>query len=81
MATTEICALGAAIDTAVATGMFNNFDDAVASMTRMGKRFIPDPKNVKNYKRLFEEVYVKMDRNMAPPNRKIPEITGYPAQD
>jgi sugar (pentulose or hexulose) kinase len=80
MATTETCSLGAAIDAAVGTGMFDNFEDAVASMTRRGRFFEPKKENVKIYNDLFNEVYMKMCKTIAPLNRKIAKITGYPAE-
>jgi sugar (pentulose or hexulose) kinase len=81
MATPETCALGAAIDAAVGTGMFDNFEDAVASMTRRGRFFEPKKENVKIYNDLFNEVYMKMCKTIAPLNRKIAKITGYPADE
>ncbi len=79
MATPETCALGAAIDAAVGTGMFDNFEDAVASMTKRGRVFEPDKENAKIYNDLFNEVYMKICKTMAPLNKKIAKITGYPA--
>jgi len=55
--TPNLSALGAAIDAAVALGIYENFETAVANMVRTEEKFIPNPKNVEIYNRLFNEVY------------------------
>lgn len=81
METSEICALGAAIDVAVATGMHRNFDDAVKAMVRKGKTFEPNPANHRIYSDLFNDVYMKTYEVTEPLNRRIAQITGYPAEE
>jgi sugar (pentulose or hexulose) kinase len=81
METSEICALGAAIDTAVATGMYRSFDDAVKAMVRKGRTFEPKPAATKIYSDLFNEVYMKTYSALEPLNRKIAQITGYPPEE
>ncbi len=81
MATSEISALGAAIDTAVATGMHTNFEDAVKAMVRKGKTFEPNPESQKIYNDLYNDVYKKLYTVMEPVNMRIAQITGYPAED
>jgi sugar (pentulose or hexulose) kinase len=81
MGTSEIGALGAAIDAAVGTGMFSSFEEAVASMVKKGQTFEPRPENHRIYQRLYEEVYLQTYKALEPLNRKIAEITGYPPAD
>ncbi len=81
MATSEISALGAAMDAAVGTGMYANFDDAVAAMVKKGRTFEPNPQNHHIYTRLFNDVYKKTFSTMEPVYRRIAQITGYPAED
>jgi len=81
MATSEISALGAAIDAAVATGMYRNFDEAVKAMVRKGKTFMPNPAATRTYNSLFNDVYMQTYKVVEPLNRKIAQITGYPPED
>lgn len=81
MATSEISALGAAIDAAVATGLYPSFDAAVAAMVHKGKTFQPDAQTHRIYSQLFHEVYKKIFSTMAPIYRSIARITGYPAHE
>jgi sugar (pentulose or hexulose) kinase len=81
MATSEICALGAAIDVAVGTGMYRDFDEAVKAMVRKGRTFEPVPSSSRIYNDLFHEVYMKSYSLIEPLNRKIAQITGYPPEE
>jgi sugar (pentulose or hexulose) kinase len=81
MATSEISALGAAMDAAVGTGMYATFEEAVAAMVRKGKTFVPNPQSHRIYTQLFNDVYKKSFRTMEPMYRRIAKITGYPAED
>jgi len=81
MATSEICALGAAIDAAVGTGMFNSFDEAVASMVKKGRLFEPNAESHRIYDQLYNEVFKQTYKAVEPLNRKIARITGYPPED
>ena len=76
--TYETSGLGAAIDVAVGLGIYADFDEAIAKMTRVGKVFQPIPERVKLYRRLFNEVYLKMYPQLQPLYKSIREITGYP---
>ncbi|MHA1280855.1 MAG: FGGY-family carbohydrate kinase, partial [Candidatus Helarchaeota archaeon] len=55
--TPHLSALGAAIDAAVALGIYGSFETAVVNMVRTEEKFIPNPKNVEIYNRLFNEIY------------------------
>ncbi len=81
METSEIAALGAAIDAAVGTGIYATFEEAVAAMVRQGKTFMPNPQSHRVYTQLFHEVYKKSFNIMKPIYRKIAQITRYPAED
>ena len=79
MGTSEICALGAAIDAAVGTGMFSSFKDAVSAMVKKGRTFNPDPANNRIYEALYKDVYLQTYRALEPLYKKSAKITGYPA--
>lgn len=81
MATSEIAALGAAIDAAVGTDMFDSFEQAVSSMVKSGETFEPVPSNQRIYNDLFNDVYKRTFKVMEPLNKKIAHITGYPPED
>jgi sugar (pentulose or hexulose) kinase len=81
MGTWEISALGAAIDAAVGIGIYKSFEEAVKAMVRKGKTFEPNLQNHKVYTGLFNEVYKKSFEAMAPLNRQIALVTGYPPED
>ncbi len=81
MATSEICALGAAIDAAVGTGMFPNFKEAVGAMVKKGRTFQPNPASHNIYQSLYKEVYLQTYKTLEPLYRKIARITGYPASN
>ena len=81
MATSEIAALGAAMDAAVGTGMYATFEDAVAAMVHKGKTFQPSPHNHRIYSQLFNDVYKKSFCTLEPMYRRIAQITGYPAEE
>jgi sugar (pentulose or hexulose) kinase len=81
MATSEICALGAAIDAAVGCGMFPSFEQAVSSMVKKGRTFEPVAASSRVYDDLYRQVYSKTYTRLEPLYRKIASITGYPAED
>jgi sugar (pentulose or hexulose) kinase len=81
MATSEICALGAAIDAAVGTGMFASFDEAVASMVKKGRVSEPNAQNHRVYEELYQGVYLKTYGALEPLYKKIASVTGYPPED
>jgi sugar (pentulose or hexulose) kinase len=77
MNTYETCALGAAIDTAVATGIFGDFETAVNSMVHVGQEFLPDSEKSRIYGELFKDVYLKTFNALTPLYKRSTEITGY----
>lgn len=76
--THETSGLGAAIITAYGINEFSSLNDAVKKMVNYSDVFKPKPKNVKIYKSLFNEVYLKMYKKLEPLHKKIREITNYP---
>lgn len=73
----ETCALGAAIDAAVGTGMFGTFEEAVHSMVVTGEEFHPVKENHRIYNDLFNDVYLKTFDALMPLYKRSSEITGY----
>ncbi len=76
--TYETSGLGAAIITAYGINEFPSINEAVKNMVDYADTFYPKPENVKIYKALYEEVYLKMYKNLKPLYKKIREITKYP---
>ena len=76
--TYETSGLGAAIITAYGINEFSSLDEAVENMVNYADTFYPKPENVKIYKALYEEVYLKMYSKLNPLYKRIKEITGYP---
>jgi sugar (pentulose or hexulose) kinase len=77
--THETSGLGAAIVTAVGTGIHPCFESAMGCMVSEQKVFEPDPVRVHLYRRLYRRVYRKIYKSMAPLYAEIKKITGYPA--
>ncbi len=76
--TSNLAALGAAIDGAVALNIYDSFEQAITSMVRASRTFEPDAQNVAIYDRLYNEVYLRMYSALSPLHRRIADITGYP---
>jgi sugar (pentulose or hexulose) kinase len=76
--TFETSSLGAAVNAAVGMKYFDDYPSAVRSMTRRSEQFVPDPKNVEIYDRLFDKVYSRMYRSLQPLYEQIRTVTGYP---
>lgn len=76
--TYETSGLGAAIATAVGLGIYANFDEAIAAMTRVSKVYQPQPDVVKIYEALYSDVYLNMYKQLQPLYKSIRDITGYP---
>jgi sugar (pentulose or hexulose) kinase len=76
--THETSGLGAAIVTAVGTGIHSSFDAAIREMVKYDTFFEPDPGNVETYRNLYHRVYRKMYKSLSPLYAEIGEIVGYP---
>ncbi len=76
--TTETSGLGAAVLTAVGTGIYDTVAQAAEAMVRYEKEFVPDEKHVELYDRLHKKVYKKMYHAVEPLYHQIRKITGYP---
>ncbi|SFF34166.1 Sugar (pentulose or hexulose) kinase [Fontimonas thermophila] len=74
----ETSALGAAINAAVGLGLYPDYATAIRAMTRIERRFEPDPGAVRLYDALYREVYQHMYRQLKPLYTRIRAITGYP---
>ena len=71
----ETSGLGAAIDAAVGLGLHPNFPSAIASMTRIGRVFEPNPQHRQIYDALYTRVYCQMYERLLPLYREIQQIT------
>ncbi|WP_250163415.1 hypothetical protein [Psychrobacter sp. WY6] len=78
--TYEASGLGAAINCAVGLGVYSDHLTATQAMTHLGDEFMPIDANVQLYKRLYNEVYLKMYERLKPLYQSIQDITGYPAK-
>jgi len=78
--THETSGLGAAIDAAVGLGIHPSFEAAVASMTRTAETRDPDPAAHAIYEDLYQQVYLRLYRQLQPLYRDIRRITGYPPE-
>ncbi|AGP47638.1 carbohydrate kinase [Psychrobacter sp. G] len=78
--TYEASGLGAAINCAVGLGVYPDHLTATQAMTHLGDEFLPIDANVQLYKRLYNEVYLKMYERLKPLYQSIQDITGYPAK-
>tara|TARA_R110000744_G_scaffold2188_8_gene8617 strand:- start:1922 stop:3520 length:1599 start_codon:yes stop_codon:yes gene_type:complete len=76
--TFEASGLGAAINVAVGLGYFDNYQQATLAMTHIEKTFTPNQANVVLYNKLYQQVYLKMYRQLKPIYQSIKKITGYP---
>ena len=76
--TYETSALGAAVCAAVGLGLHPDFPTAIDAMTRVSRTFEPNAANRDLYHKLFESVYLRMYRRLAPIYREIQKITQYP---
>ena len=74
--TYEASGLGAAIATAVGTGIHPDFETAVSQMTHVADRFEPVPANQHIYNELYNKVYKKMYGHLKPGYQAIKSIVG-----
>ncbi|RLD43516.1 MAG: carbohydrate kinase [Bacteroidetes bacterium] len=78
--THETSGLGAAIITAYGIGEYSTLEAATKTMVKYKDVFLPKPENAILYKKLFEQVYLKMYKSLEPLYKQIREITGYPEE-
>ena len=76
--TYETSGLGAAINVAVGLGHYDDYEQAIDKMTRVGDVFEPDYQTTRLYDQLYKNVYLKMYKRLQPLYKQIKEITGYP---
>ncbi|MFH1154291.1 MAG: FGGY-family carbohydrate kinase [Pseudomonadota bacterium] len=76
--THETSGLGAAILTAIGTGIYSGFDQAVQAMVHVRDVFEPDPEQTGLYQDMYQGVYKKMYAALEPLYARIKTITGYP---
>ncbi|MBN2091454.1 FGGY-family carbohydrate kinase [candidate division KSB1 bacterium] len=74
----ETSGLGAAIDCVMGLRIYRDFNEAIKSMTRPGRCFEPESKNVEIYDALYQRVYKKMYHHLKALYEEIKTITGYP---
>lgn len=76
--TYETSALGAAINMAVGTGIYKNYEEAVEEMVHYEeKEFYPDPDNNAIYEKLYP-IFLKINPLLENIFTDIQEATGYP---
>jgi len=72
--THETSALGAAICAGVGLGMYRDFAQAVAQMTREGRRFEPIAKHVAIYEELYRRIYRRVYPRLKPLFRSLSHL-------
>ncbi|MDE1947204.1 MAG: carbohydrate kinase, partial [Burkholderiales bacterium] len=75
---TDSSALGAAMLAAAGLGWYPDVASAARAMAGPTERFEPRPENVALYERLHREVFAPLAPRLAPLNRRLRAITGYP---
>ncbi|QNM97842.1 FGGY-family carbohydrate kinase [Chitinimonas koreensis] len=70
----ETSGLGAAIIGSVGLGLHGDYRAALADMTRVGRRFEPQPEHAARYRRLYREVYCGMYERLRPLYQSLREI-------
>ena len=73
--THESTAIGAALTGFVGLGIFKSFNDGVMEMVKVRDTFMPDENIHKFYRKLYNEVYSKLEKNNTALFRKIGKIT------
>jgi sugar (pentulose or hexulose) kinase len=70
----EASGLGAAINAAVGTKLYESYEAAIQAMTHTGTTFEPDPEIQSVYDQLYRNVYQKMYSKLRPLYKSIKEI-------
>lgn len=73
--TYEAAGLGAAINSFVTLKYYETYPEAIQNMVRHSQVFLPDEKNAKIYKGLYEKVYKKIYGKLKDLYREIEKIT------
>lgn len=76
--THETSGLGAAINVAVGSGYYADYQQAIAAMTSVKDTFAPIADNAKLYQGLYQNIYRNMYSRLKPLYLQIQKITGYP---
>ena len=71
----EASGLGAAINAAVGVGIHTDYHSALKAMTRLGDTFNPDSKAHAVYNQLYNEIYLRMYKQLQPFYKAMQEIT------
>ena len=79
--TYETSALGAAINCVVGLKLYPDFQSAIDNMCRVGETYLPIHENRDIYKKLFQQVYKKMYKQLKPLYHDIRMITNYPKRE
>lgn len=77
----DASALGAAMLAAAGLGWHADVRAAVQAMARPGRVFTPQPEAVRLYDALYADVFRPLGGVLAPLNRRLRAITGYPPPD
>ena len=77
----EASGLGAAIDAAVGSGLYSDFDSAIRNMTHPGRTFTPQLQAQEIYNDLYKKVYKPMYKRLKPLYENIRDIVGYPPKN
>ena len=71
----EASGLGAAIDAAVGSGLYPDFESAIKGMTHIGESFTPDPARHAIYEELYQRIYLHMYTRLQPLYEELFEIS------
>ncbi len=71
----EASGLGAAVNAAVGAGIHTDYSTAIKEMTRLGDTFEPDMAVHDIYRSLYEDVYLRMYKQLQPLYRSIQALT------
>lgn len=73
----ETAGLGAAVLTAVGTGVYSDLDTAMKAMTNIKEVFIPDPVAKEIYNEIYTSIYTRMYKRVKPLYSQIKRITKF----